>query len=146
MNTNNLIATSTITIDAPVTKIWDALVNPAVIKEYMFGTEVISDWKEQSPIVWKGVWQGKPYEDKGVILKIDQEKTLQYTHFSPLSGAADAPENYHILTYQLDNEGESTHVTLTQDNNATEEDLKHSQQMWDSMLEGMKKLLEENGT
>jgi hypothetical protein len=67
---------------------------------------------------------------------------LQYTHFSPLTGVSDIPENYHTLTYQLSNEGEHTHVLLSQDNNSTEEDLKHSQEMWDTMLTGFKKLLE----
>jgi hypothetical protein len=30
------------------------MTNPEIIKQYMFGTNVISDWKEGSPIVWKG--------------------------------------------------------------------------------------------
>lgn len=139
---NNFIAKSAITINVPIAKVWDALVTPSLIKQYMFGTEVISDWKAASPIVWKGVWQGKPYEDKGIILQIEPEKILQYTHFSPLSGAADIPENYHTMTYELDNDGAHTRVMLSQDNNATEEELKHSQQMWDTMLAGLKKLLE----
>lgn len=138
----NLIAKSSITINVPIAKVWDALVNPAVIKQYMFGTEVVSDWKENSPIVWKGMWEGKPYEDKGTILKIVPGKTLQYSHFSALSGVADIPENYHTMTYELSDVGGSTQVSLSQDNNASEEDLKHSQQMWDSMLAGLKKLLE----
>jgi uncharacterized protein YndB with AHSA1/START domain len=138
----NLIAKSSIRINLPAAKVWDALVNPAVIRQYMFGTEVVSDWTENSPIVWKGIWQDRPYEDKGIILKIEPEKMLQYTHFSPLSGAPDVPENYHTLTYELSEQGGHTNVTLSQDNNETEEDLKHSQQMWDSMLAGMKKLLE----
>ena len=138
----NLIAKSSIIINVPVAKVWDALVNPTVIKQYMFGTEVVSDWKENSPIVWKGIWNEKPYEDKGTILKLIPEKTLQYTHFSALSGATDIPENYHTLTYELSGVGGHTEVSLSQDNNSSEEDLKHSQQMWDSMLDGLKKLLE----
>lgn len=142
----NLIAKSSITINVPVVRVWDALVNPSIIKQYMFGTEVVSDWKENSSIVWKGVWEGKSYEDKGMILKIVPERFLQYTHFSPLSGAADLPENYHTLTYELSDQGEDTQVSLSQDNNASEEALKHSQQMWDSMLAGLKKFLESNTT
>lgn len=138
----NLIAKSSILINVPVAKVWDALVNPSIIKQYMFGTEVVSDWKEGSPIIWKGVWQGKPYEDKGIILKMKPERMLQYTHFSPLSGSADVPENYHTLTYELEGTGENTQVLLSQDNNSTEDEVKHSQQMWDSMLTGLKNLLE----
>jgi uncharacterized protein YndB with AHSA1/START domain len=53
----------------PVAKVWDAFVNPKLIKRYMFGAEARSDWKEGSPIVWKGEYEGKSYEDRGVILK-----------------------------------------------------------------------------
>lgn len=140
---NNLIAKSSITINVPVTKVWDALTNPSIIKQYMFGAEVVSDWKENTPIVWKGIWKEKPYEDKGVILKIVPEHILQYTHFSPLTGDADIPEHYHTLTYELSEANGHTGISLTQDNNSNEEDLKHSQQMWDSMLAGLKKLLED---
>jgi uncharacterized protein YndB with AHSA1/START domain len=136
------IAKSSVTINAPVTAVWDALTNPEIIKQYMFGTEVVTDWKEGSIIVWKGIWKDKPYEDKGEILKVEHLKTLKYTHFSPLSGQMDEPKNYHTLTYQLEISGAETELTLTQDNNETEEDLRHSQQMWDSMLKSLKKLLE----
>ncbi len=138
----NLIAKSSIVINAPVAKVWDALVNPDMIKQYMFGTNVVSDWKARSPVVWKGVWKGKAYEDKGVILKIEPEKKLQYTHFSPLSGASDIPENYHTLTYELKEQGDNMQVILSQDNNSSEKEREHSQKMWASMLEGLKKVLE----
>jgi uncharacterized protein YndB with AHSA1/START domain len=64
--------------------VWDALANPDVIKQYMFGANVVSDWREGSPIIWQGEWQGGKYEDKGVVLKLAPERTIQYTHFSPL--------------------------------------------------------------
>ena len=74
---NTLIAKAHITISAPIAKVWDALVNPEMIKQYMFGTNAVSDWKEGSPIVWEGEWEGKPYEDKGVILQLKPERVLQ---------------------------------------------------------------------
>jgi uncharacterized protein YndB with AHSA1/START domain len=64
-----LIANVSTTINAPSAKLWQALVTPAAIKEYMFGTTVTSDWVVGSPIVWKGEWQGRAYEDKGIILR-----------------------------------------------------------------------------
>ena len=138
-----LLATAKTTIQAPLSTVWDALTNPAVIKKYMFGTEVVSDWVVGSPITWKGVWKEKPYEDKGVILQVEPQKLLQYSHFSPLSGEPDTPENYHTLTYTLAQDGGQVAVSLTQDNNADEASREHSQKMWESMLEGMKKVLEQ---
>ncbi len=139
----NLIARASISINAPGGKVWNALVNPEVIQQYMFGTTVVSDWREGSPIIWKGEWQGKPYEDKGAILQLKQGRTIQYSHFSPLSGLPDRPENYHTVTIDLSSEGNQTQVSLTQDHNASEEERDHSQKNWEMMLVSLKKLLEE---
>jgi uncharacterized protein YndB with AHSA1/START domain len=67
---NTLVATAHVEIDAPIATVWDALVNPEKIRQYMFGTTVVSAWREGAGIVWKGEWQGRPYEDKGVILRL----------------------------------------------------------------------------
>jgi uncharacterized protein YndB with AHSA1/START domain len=141
-NTANLIARCSIIVAAPPSKVWQALVTPSAIKQYMFGTNVSSDWKEGSPIVWKGEWQGKQYEDKGVIRQFTPEQALQYTHFSPMTGLPDKPENYHTVSIQLTPEGNGTRVSLTQDNNSTEQERAHSEKNWGMMLEGLKKFVE----
>ncbi len=139
-----LIAKSTVTIQAPVAKVWEALISPELIKKYMFGTEVISDWHVGSAIIWKGEWKGKPYEDRGTIYKMEKNEKLEVSHFSPLEGLPDEPENYHTLIYELSPEGEeATVLTLSQDNNPDEKAKEHSKQMWDKMLAEIKKLLEE---
>lgn len=139
---NDLIAKVSTTINAPAQKVWDALTDPEVIRQYMFGTNVISDWKQGSPIVWKGEWQGKKYEDRGVILKLEPERLIQYSHFSPLSGKPDLPENYHTVTIELVSHGVETAVSLSQDNNETEQAREHSEENWKTMLASLKKLLE----
>lgn len=138
----SLVAQAHVEVNAPVTDVWDALVNPAKIKQYMFGTNAISEWKEGAKIVWKGEWQGRAYEDKGVILKLQPERLLQYSHFSPLSGQPDIPENYHTVTVELTPKGTGTLVTLSQDNNATEDERDHSAQNWNMMLASLKTFLE----
>ena len=139
---NTFIAQAHITISAPIANVWDALVKPEMIRQYMFGTNAVSDWKEGSPIVWKGEWEGKPYEDKGVILKLKPERVLQYSHFSPLAGQSDVPEHYHTVTIELSPEGTGTMLMLAQDNNSTEEDREHSEKMWAMMLTSLKTFLE----
>ena len=137
-----IIAEASVVINAPTAKVWDALKNPVMIKQYLFGSDVVSDWKEGSPIVWKGEWEGKHYEDKGQILQVEPGSILQFSHYSPLTGKPDVPENYHTITYKLANDGEYTHVVLTQDNNANEKEMQHSKTMWQTMLEGLKKVVE----
>ena len=145
MKTANLIATAKTTIAASSKKVWEALVTPELIKKYMFGSTVKSDWKEGSKITWSGEWNEMPYEDKGVILQFKPGTRLQYSHYSPLSTQADAPENYHTVTIELTDQNGQTIVSLTQDHNLTEQEKEHSEANWNTMLTGLKNLLENTG-
>jgi uncharacterized protein YndB with AHSA1/START domain len=136
-------AVSTVAIDAPKAKVWDALTNPAKVKQYMHGTNLTTDSKVGSPIAWKGEWKGKSYVDKGTVLEVEPEKLLKYTHWSPMGGSADKPENYHAVTCELAEKGGKTILTLTQDNNATQEEAdKMAADNWGPMLEGLKETAE----
>lgn len=108
----------------------------------MFGADVASEWCEGSPITWTGEWEGKPYEDKGTILRFEPISVLSYSHYSPLTGEPDVPESYHTVTIALHGDGAWTRVDLAQDNKATEEARDHSQQNWETMLDGLKKVVE----
>jgi uncharacterized protein YndB with AHSA1/START domain len=132
------IAEATINVRASVEKVWEALTDPGIIRKYIFGTTVTSDWKEGSTIIWKGEWQGKTYQDKGQILKYKRNQLLQYSHYSAMSGQADVPESYHTVTITLTPDIESTKVFLTQDNNPTREAKEHSQKNWNMMLASLK--------
>jgi len=136
------IARQSVYINVPVQKVWDALINPAMIKKYLFGTDVHTDWKIGSPIIYSGVWEGKTYEDKGTILDVIPEKLLRTTYWSSMSGKADLPINYNTVTYELKAENDGTKFTVTQDNNATEEAKNHSEQNWKMVLSSLKELLE----
>jgi uncharacterized protein YndB with AHSA1/START domain len=108
----------------------------------MFGTQVTTDWKVGSPITYKGEWNGKAYEDKGKVLQVEPGKLLVSTFWSSLSGLTDIPENYKTVSYELSAEGRGTNLTITQDNNDSQEEANHSEQNWKMVLEGIKKLLE----
>jgi len=138
----NFIAQATITIDAPASEVWRALTDPALIQQYLFGTQVSTDWHVGSPIIYKGVWQDQPYEDKGQVLQNEPQKLLVSTFWSSLGGLPDLPENYKTVRYELSNAGSVTRLTITQDNNATQEEADHSTQNWNMVLQGIKKLLE----
>ena len=136
-------AIKTVTIDAPRAKVWDALTNPEKVKRYMHGTNLSTDWKVGSPITWKGEWKGQPYEDKGAVLEVETEKLLKNTHWSPMGGSEDKPENYHTVTYELKDAGGKTILTLTQDNNATQEEAdKMAEDNWGPVLRGLKETVE----
>jgi uncharacterized protein YndB with AHSA1/START domain len=132
-----------VTIHATRPEVWDALTNPEKVKQYMHGTEMSTDWKEGSPIVWKGEWKGRSYEDKGTVLAVEPPKVLKYTHWSPMGGSEDKPENYHTVTYELAGEDGKTTLTLTQDNNASQEEAdKMASDNWGPVLNGLKETVE----
>ena len=135
-------ATAEIEIDAPPARVWQALTDPEQIKQYMFGSRVATDWQPGSSIVWKGEYEGKKYEDKGEILEVEPGRRLKLTHFSPLSGQDDRPENYHTVLYELEERGGTTRVSLSQDNNSSQEAAEHSRANWQKMLDGLKRVVE----
>jgi uncharacterized protein YndB with AHSA1/START domain len=136
------VATAETEIHAPAGKVWRALTDPDEIQKYMFGSRVETDWKPGSRITWQGEYEGKKFEDKGEVLEVVPERRLRVTHFSPLSGQADVPENYHTLVYELKESDGKTQVSLSQDNNPSEEAAEHSQANWDKMLSGLKDVVE----
>jgi uncharacterized protein YndB with AHSA1/START domain len=136
------LATAETEINASPAQVWHALTDPKLIQRYMFGSQVVTDWQQGSPIVWKGEYEGRAYEDKGEILEIEPDRLLKVTHFSPLSGQTDVPENYHTLRYELRKIGDTTHVSLSQDKNASEAEAEHSKGMWEMMLGGLKQVVE----
>ncbi len=135
-------ATASVEIKAPVEKVWDALINPALIKQYLFGTEAISDWKIGSPITYRGIWEGKPYEDKGRIVEVVPRKLLKTTYWSSFSSRPDLPENYSNVAYSLSEKNGRTLLRVDQDNNPTKESAEHSEKNWKTVLHTMKTILE----
>jgi len=142
MTKGSHVAQASIDVQAGSDKVWRALTDPTMIKEYLFGTEAVSDWKVGSPITYRGVWQGKAYEDKGKIIEMVPNKLMKSTYWSGMSGLEDRPENYSTVTYELSEHGGRTTVTVSQDNNPTRESADHSQANWVVVLKGLKDLLE----
>ena len=137
-----LTATMSIVVDAPAARVWEALTDPAQVKQYMWGSEVVSNWTQGSPLIYRGVWEGKPFEDKGTILEIDPPRLLRTNYFSPLSGKPDVPENYAEVTYALAPEDGGTRLTVTQSNIPDEAGKAQSEGNWNMVLESIKKLIE----
>lgn len=139
---SNIAASTGILINAPAPKVWEALTTPSIIKQYFFGTDTITDWKIGRPIIFKGEWEGKTYEDKGTILDFQPNKLLRYSYWSSLSGKEDKTENYANVSYQLSEKENGTEIVITQDNIADEKTKEHSLQNWNKVLADLKKLLE----
>ncbi|HEY3113794.1 MAG TPA: SRPBCC family protein [Gemmatimonadaceae bacterium] len=135
------------TVKTPPSAVWKALTTTSALKQFFFGSDISTDWRVGSPIYFRGNWKGKPYEDKGSIQTFEPEKRLAFTHWSPLSGMEDRPENYHVVTFELRPTDGGTEVVLTQTNQndaepLTPENRQEYAKNWTMVLDGLKKAVE----
>lgn len=138
-----LTAHCDVVIDAGPAAVWAGLTDSELVGKAFFDSTIESDWQEGSPVTISGEWQGKEFRDKGQVVTVVPNQQLVYTHWSPLSGTADEPENYHTITVRLSPVGDGTKLSLSQDNVADETELEHTERNWSAMLENLKKLIEE---
>lgn len=139
---SNITAKAEATIHASKDKLWEALTKPEIIKQYFFNTNTYTTWQPGSPIRFTGEWEGKTYEDKGTILKIEEGRLIQYNYWSSMSGIEDKPENYVIITYEIKENGDNCTLSITQENIPDEKTKTHSEQNWKMVLKNLKNLLE----
>lgn len=118
-------------------RVWAALTEPEQIAAYLQGSRVTTTWQVGSPITWDGEYDGHSYQDKGEVLTYDEPHVLAVTHYSPMMGQPDEPQNYHTLVYTLTPSGVGTHLLLTQDGCETEEQATQFSQNWQRMLDGL---------
>jgi uncharacterized protein YndB with AHSA1/START domain len=144
---------SIITINAPIAKVWDALVNPQQTKKYMFGCETVSDWKVGSELLWRGELNGAPMVFvKGKVVQIQSPTLLKYTVIDPNASYPDIPENYLNVTYSLNEQKGETTLTVIQDGfeGAAESEKRYKDtynngEGWNPILQLIKKQVETNG-
>jgi uncharacterized protein YndB with AHSA1/START domain len=128
-------------IKAPVEKVWQALTDPAMVKQYFFGSNMETDWKPGSPLKFSGEYEGKGYEDKGVVQEYVPNQRLTYSYLSSWSGLPDEPDNYLLVTYEVKPVEEGTELTIIQ-TNYDQEKADHSSDNWNAVIDGLKKLVE----
>jgi len=140
---HDLKVSESVEINASPETVWKILTTPAIIKEYLFGTETITDWKVGSEVIFQGEYQGHKYKDKGVIKENVLHKRISYSYWSGFSGTEDKPENYSVVSYDL-NSKDRKHTTFTwsQAGYANEEGQKHSQSGMTAFLKQIKEIAE----
>jgi uncharacterized protein YndB with AHSA1/START domain len=137
-----LDTTVSIDINRDPDTVWKTLTTPELVKKYLFGANVSSEWKEGSPITYEGTYKLQSYRDKGIILKIEPGHILKSTYWSPMSGKEDRPENYNVVTYTLNTHEGFTRLTLNQDNILSPEEKEHVTKNWEQVLQGLKQVAE----
>ncbi|GAB3698184.1 SRPBCC domain-containing protein [Spirosoma flavus] len=140
---NDLIVSQSININASPDNVWNVLTNPALISEYLYGTETVTNWKPGNEVIFQGEYENQSYRDKGVVLENVPNQLLSYSYWSGFSGAEDKPENYATITYTLKPiDRTQTEFTWTQQGFATEDGYNHSLKGMDGLLKQIKEIAE----
>jgi uncharacterized protein YndB with AHSA1/START domain len=138
----DFVATARADVDVSPRRVWTVLTDSLMLGEVMFGSEIVTDWQVGSPIVFRGEWEGRQFEDKGVIDELTEPRRIRMQHYSPLSGLPDEPDNYHHVKFEFEplGDGSRTRVTITQDGNADQDAAVHSAANWQTMLESLREV------
>ncbi|MCL2826530.1 MAG: SRPBCC domain-containing protein [Eggerthellaceae bacterium] len=136
-------STSKILINAPAQRVWDAVTKPELVKQWQYGSDLITDWSIGGRIVFRSEWEGGVFEQWGTVLEFDPCRTLRYSLFAPRPELEDKPENYFIMSYTLHEEGDGTLLTIKQDDaRPGADDIQESDGAGQSVLEALKQLAE----
>ncbi len=128
-------------VNADLEKVWNALINPEMVKQYFFGSSQETTWEIGTPILWTGDYEGKQYVDKGIVLEFVPKEQVSYSYLSSWAGLEDIEDNYLLVTYLVKSTQNGTELTITQ-SNYDEEKASHSNENWAIVIDGLKKLVE----
>lgn len=137
--------TESVTIDASVPIVWQALTEPAHMAAWMgepeMKLEVLADWRVGGAVIVRGVHYGR-FENRGTVLAFEPGQRLGYTHLSSISHLPDVPESYTHLDFRLKSAGEGTRLELTLAGFPTDTIYRHLAFYWSGTLELLKRYAE----
>lgn len=136
--------TSTLKINASKQRVWDTLTKPELVKQWQYGSDLITTWQVGSPIRFRSEWQGKVFEQWGTVLKVQSNETIEYSLFAPRPDLEDKPENYFKMIYTLTSDNGDTRLEIVQEDhrpNAIQEEEAGEE---NPILQLLKKIAESN--
>ena len=134
---------SKIVIRASANRVWEALTKPELVKQWQYGTDLTTDWRKGSSIVFRNEWDGKVYEQKGSILEVEPGRLARYSLFAPQPGMEDRPENYFVMSYLLEEVDGQTILTIDQDDPRNQTAQEPAEEGENAVLVALKKLVED---
>ncbi len=106
---------SIIEISAPAKKVWLALTSPDLVKQWQYGSDLLTTWEVGAPIVFRNEWNGQVFEQKGTVLEFSPESRVKYSLFVPRPDLQDIPEHHFFMTYELAESGGATSLLVRQE-------------------------------
>ncbi len=133
---------STIHVKAPEGKIWEVLTSPVYVKQWQFGSDVLTNWKVGSEIRFRTEWEGQVFEQWGKILEIIPQKLIHYSLFAPRPDLEDKPENYFFMKYIITVEKINSRLDIIQEDNRPGAVQEAPQGEENPVMAGLKALIE----
>jgi uncharacterized protein YndB with AHSA1/START domain len=106
---------SVVSIHAPASKVWLALTVPDLVKQWQYGSDLLTTWEPGTPIVFRNEWDGQTLEQRGTVIEFTPESRLKYSLFFPAPDLQDIPEHHFFMTYELSESGGATSVLIRQE-------------------------------
>lgn len=121
-------------------KLWEAITNPAMTRQYFYETAVESTWKPGAQLNRRRS-DGSPVLE-GEVLEIDPPRRLVHTFITAYENHEDRDPPSRV-TWEIEQMGETCRLTLTHEHYAGEtETYKGTLTGWNPVLSGLKTLLE----
>ncbi|MBO9594668.1 MAG: SRPBCC domain-containing protein [Niabella sp.] len=105
---------SRITINASPQQVWNALTLPELVKQWQYGSELVTDWTPGNPIRFTAKWQEQVFEQWGTVLEVQPYQQVAYNLFAPRPGLEDRPEHYFTMRYLLTENNGKTELEIQQ--------------------------------
>ena len=106
---------ATVKILAPAKRVWLALTSPALVKQWQYGSDLLTTWEVGTSIVFRNEWNGQVFEQKGTVLEFSPESRLKYSLFVPRPGLQDIPEHHFFMIYELVESDGTTSLLVRQE-------------------------------
>ncbi len=133
---------SIININASIEKVWEAITVPAFVKQWQYGSDLLTTWEVGSDIKFETEWEGQIFKQWGKVLEFNPYKILRYSLFAPRPNLEDKPENYFEMRYLLQEENGRTKLEIIQQDNRVGATQEVPQGEENPMLAGLKGMLE----
>jgi hypothetical protein len=106
---------SVVKLRAPASKVWLALTVPDLVKQWQYGSDLLTTWEPGTPIIFRNEWNGEIFEQKGTVLEFIPGSRLKYSLFVPRPDLQDIPEHCFFMTYELAESGGLTSLLFRQE-------------------------------
>jgi uncharacterized protein YndB with AHSA1/START domain len=134
---------SVVKIVAPRRKVWLALTVPDLVKQWQYGSDLLTTWEVGTPIIFRNEWNGQVFEQKGSVLEFSPDSRLRYSLFFPRPDLQDVKEQSFFMTYELsEREGVTSLLVRQEDPRPSPPDAPTGDDEGPDVLSSLKALVE----